>query len=74
MAGGEKQLQKSVDIYLDKESMQVVEKAFPYLCNSDQATGSGEIASLNFHLFETNKPFTLFNELLVEPFPGNLTE
>lgn len=68
-AGGNRKLQSSVDIYLNQESYDVVQRAFPYLCESAKATGSGEIASLNFHLFETNSTFTLFDELVVRSFP-----
>lgn len=68
-AGKERQLQQNVDIYLNQESYDVVNRAFPYLCESDKATGSGEIASLKFHLFETNSSFTLFDELVVRSFP-----
>jgi phosphoribosyl 1,2-cyclic phosphodiesterase len=67
-AGNSSQLQPSVQIYLDKSTFDVVDKSFPYLTNTSNATGSGEVASLQFNLIEAGKPIELFGEIVVMPF------
>ena len=67
-AGGRIQLQPSVPIYLDKSTFEVVDRCFPYLTDTVNATGSGEVASLQFNLIEAGSPFELFGEVLVKPF------
>jgi phosphoribosyl 1,2-cyclic phosphodiesterase len=64
-AGSSGQLQESVQIYLDQNTFEIVDRCFPYLTNVRNATGSGEVASLQFNLIEAGKPIELFGEVLV---------
>jgi phosphoribosyl 1,2-cyclic phosphodiesterase len=61
-------IQKSVDIYLNDETLGVVSGAYPYMVDKTRATGGGDVPSLRFHVIGT-EPFTLFEELVVTPLP-----
>ncbi|CAO3701792.1 unnamed protein product [Rhizopus stolonifer] len=39
--------------------MEVVERTFPFLVNSSFATGGGQVADFKYHVFDTNKSFTI---------------
>jgi phosphoribosyl 1,2-cyclic phosphodiesterase len=68
-AGKNHRIQESVNLYLDRETMKVVETTYPYLVDQKQATGSGEVGALNFHVLEDpHQEFTLFDELKIQPF------
>lgn len=65
-------VQDSIDIYLTQETFERVEAAFPYMVDKAHATGSGEIATVKFHVFdqsgETPDHFYV-DELKVIPIP-----
>ncbi|KAJ3318934.1 hypothetical protein HDV06_006923 [Boothiomyces sp. JEL0866] len=68
MAPGNKPgLQETVNIYLDETTMKVVGGAFPYMVDTAKATGSGEVASLQFHLISQTDPFEI-DGIKVQPF------
>lgn len=69
-------VQSVVDVYLSKDTMQHVQNCFPYLVDMSKASGGGEVAGVNFIIFEEDyeevgvtfyKPFDLFG-VKVEPF------
>ena len=51
-------LQSTIPIYLRQQDLEVVGKLFFYLVNTDQATGGGGVARLDFRTI-TNTPFTV---------------
>ncbi|KAI9344667.1 beta-lactamase-like protein [Obelidium mucronatum] len=73
-------IQESIPIYLNKEAMAVIAGAFPYLVDRSRATGGGQIAALDFHVFDgeqsgevvefTEEGYSVLNieELRVIPF------
>ncbi|KAJ3261494.1 hypothetical protein HK103_005329 [Boothiomyces macroporosus] len=68
MAPGNKPgLQATVNIYLDEATMKVVSGAFPYMVDTAKATGSGEVASLQFHLISQTEPFEI-DGIKIQPF------
>ncbi|KAJ3085825.1 hypothetical protein HK100_008918 [Physocladia obscura] len=65
----------SIPVYLNSETMKVVARTFPYLVDSALATGGGQIAALQFHVFGDNDHHggdvyspLLVDELKVIPF------
>ncbi|KAJ3295001.1 hypothetical protein HK104_003112 [Borealophlyctis nickersoniae] len=62
-------VQEYIDIYCSPETLQVVERTFPYMVDKRHATGGGDVASLRFHVFGEGgfKPF-MIEELEVIPF------
>ncbi|KAI8899410.1 beta-lactamase-like protein [Globomyces pollinis-pini] len=65
-------VQDKVDVYCDASTLAVVSSAFPYMVDTKKATGSGEVAAVQFHLIERDEngdmiPFWL-DELKVVPF------
>ncbi|KAJ3124558.1 hypothetical protein HK098_001058 [Nowakowskiella sp. JEL0407] len=71
--GGKGAIQKSVPIYLDSSTMDVVKRSFPYLVDTNLATGSGIVTALDFKVFgsafdkDSLLPFKI-EELEVTPF------
>jgi phosphoribosyl 1,2-cyclic phosphodiesterase len=64
-------VQSSVDIYLNQETYERVEACFPYIVDSSKATGSGEVATVKFHIFDQNgmPDYFMVDELKVVPLP-----
>lgn len=58
--------QKSIKIYLNRSTLQVVEQVFPYLVDTRMATGGGYVTALDFHLIDDDKTFTV-GELELQP-------
>ena len=69
--GGRFAAQDAVDVYLNQDTFNVVDRAFPYLTNTKNATGSGEVAQVRFHLIQSDEkgplPFKI-DELQIIPF------
>ncbi|KAF7727829.1 hypothetical protein EC973_006942 [Apophysomyces ossiformis] len=49
----------NIDIYLASETMETVQTTFPYLVNSSLATGGGDVALFNYHIFDRHSSFTI---------------
>lgn len=66
-------IQKCVEIYLDKATMEVVERCFPYMVDTKKATGSGEVAALKFIIIDEDEngviPFKIDDQEII-PFEG----
>ena len=62
-------IQSKIDVYLNEETFQVVERSFPYLTNVRNATGGGEVAMTNFHLIQQYRPFKIDGFEII-PFDG----
>jgi phosphoribosyl 1,2-cyclic phosphodiesterase len=62
---------KTIPIYLNQETMDVVSSVFPYIVDSSKATGGGQVSSVEFYVFDS-KSCTDFciEELHVIPFEG----
>ncbi|KAG0164594.1 hypothetical protein DFQ28_010087 [Apophysomyces sp. BC1034] len=63
-------IQPTVDIYLATETMETIQTTFPYLVNKDLATGGGDVATFQYHLFDRNSPFTIHG-LEFTPLPAH---
>lgn len=61
-------LQSCVDVYLTKETMKVVEGAFPYLVDRSKATGGGGVGALRWKVIDGVTPFRV-GEVEVTPLP-----
>ncbi|KAJ3417620.1 hypothetical protein HDV05_000077 [Chytridiales sp. JEL 0842] len=68
-------IQDSISIYLSLETFDVVSRSFPYLVDSNKATGGGAVPALQFHIFDKDRisseripPFIVEDELQVDAF------
>ncbi|KAJ3107827.1 hypothetical protein HDU97_003175 [Phlyctochytrium planicorne] len=66
-------VQETIKIYLNKETMEVVARAFPYMVDTSKATGGGAVPTLQFFVFDEGRqgeeiPPFLIEELEVIPF------
>ncbi|KAG2216504.1 hypothetical protein INT45_013082 [Circinella minor] len=52
-------VQKSIDIYLNDETMEVVQRTFPFLVDVRFATGGGDVATFNYKIISPDIPFTI---------------
>jgi hypothetical protein len=64
-----KVMQDTVHVYCDFPTFQVIERAFPYTVDKKQATGSGQVPTIKYHIIEPNKPFYIGNTKII-PFEG----
>lgn len=75
IGGSNYSVQDSIDIYLDQETFEVVERAFPYIVDTNQATGGGEVPAVQFHIIGSKdkgyKNVIIDDELVVEPIRVN---
>ena len=62
-------IQSKIDVYLDHETFKVVQRSFPYLTDTKNATGGGEVALTNFQLIEAEIPFQIDGFEII-PFAG----
>jgi hypothetical protein len=69
-------VQDSIPIYLNSETMDVIERAFPYMVDQTKATGGGAVPSLEFHVYDKDRQGDemlqefWIEELKVTPFEG----
>ncbi|KAI8138473.1 beta-lactamase-like protein [Fennellomyces sp. T-0311] len=61
-------VQKSIDIYLSDETMEVVQRTFPFLVDVRHATGGGDVATFNYNIISPDSPFNI-EGLEVMPLP-----
>ena len=61
-------IQKSVNVYLTRETFETVKTSFPYLVDRTKATGSGEVGALNFILISQDEEFFV-NDVKIIPLP-----
>lgn len=59
-------VQSTVPIYLTTETFHVVKAAFPYLVDVRNATGSGEVAKLEFRLMDAKRPGFLEEPIVID--------
>lgn len=52
-------IQDYVDIYCTQECFDGVRTLFPYLVDTSQASGSGSVGALRFHVIDPSKPFQI---------------
>ncbi|KAI7867168.1 beta-lactamase-like protein [Spinellus fusiger] len=52
-------VQTKIDIYLCSDTMSTVSTTFPYLVDSQKATGGGDVASFQYHIINANQNFTI---------------
>lgn len=75
LRSGKEAIQESIHVYLDAATMESVARAFPYMVDTRNATGGGEVAALQFHLIEQDEngvlPF-IVEETKIIPFEGIL--
>jgi phosphoribosyl 1,2-cyclic phosphodiesterase len=66
-------IQPTVPIYCDQDTFEVVARAFPYTVDTKHATGSGEVAALQYHFIKESKlecePFEV-EGIVIRPFKG----
>lgn len=53
-------IQPSIPIYCDKFTFSEVERMFPYMVNSANATGGGDVPAFQWNIIEDGQPFDLF--------------
>ncbi|KAG8714522.1 hypothetical protein FRC09_017528 [Ceratobasidium sp. 395] len=56
---GKNRIQDHIDVYLSAETMQVINRSFPYLVSKEHATGSGNVAEFKWYIIEENQPFKI---------------
>lgn len=72
IGGAERAVQPCVDIYLCNETYNAVRTTFPYLVDRSMATGGGDVPSLRYHQFDSNKAsFDVHGGFKVVPLPVN---
>ncbi|KAI9257911.1 beta-lactamase-like protein [Sporodiniella umbellata] len=52
-------IQPHVNIHLSTEGMEVVQRTFPFLVDASLATGGGQVADFQYHVFDAHTPFTI---------------
>ncbi|KAJ3181117.1 hypothetical protein HDU85_003822 [Gaertneriomyces sp. JEL0708] len=52
IGGASYSVQDYVDVYCNRRTMDVVQSAFPYICDTGKATGGGEVPSTKFHILD----------------------
>jgi len=66
--------EKSVPVYVSKQAYATIERMFPYLVNTDKATGSGYVSKIEWKIFDRDTTFDIyglrFTPLLLEHGPG----
>lgn len=49
----------SIPVYVRDGDFEQVARTFPYLTNTDKATGSGYVSKLSWHKYSTGTPFQI---------------
>lgn len=52
-------VQKHIDIFLSSETMDTIATTFPFLVDARNATGGGDVATFNYQVISTDKPFNI---------------
>lgn len=52
-------MQEHIDIYCTADTMKEIARTFPYLVNSDMATGGGDLPEFIWHTFEETESFRI---------------
>ncbi|ORX50961.1 hypothetical protein DM01DRAFT_1337570 [Hesseltinella vesiculosa] len=61
-------VQSKIDVYLAQDTMDVVERSFPFLVSAKFATGGGDVATFKYHVVDNTKPFSI-HDLVFDPLP-----
>ncbi|KAI8871300.1 Metallo-hydrolase/oxidoreductase, partial [Ramicandelaber brevisporus] len=60
----------SIPVYLTRETMRVVQRAFPYIADPRKATGGGAVAALQFIVIDGNEVFAILDgKIRIMPLP-----
>jgi hypothetical protein len=66
---------EKVPVFVSKVDFEVVQRIFPYLVDTNKATGSGYVSQIQFELWDSDKPFDVlglkFTPLIVNHGPNN---
>jgi ribonuclease BN (tRNA processing enzyme) len=69
---GQPGLQDTIKVYCDSPTFDVVKRSFPYTVDKREATGSGEVPSIQYNIIDPNKIFTVAG-IDIQPFQGTLS-
>ncbi|KAI8071338.1 beta-lactamase-like protein [Gongronella butleri] len=61
-------VQPKVDLFLCPDTMEVVQRSYPFLVSAEFATGGGDVATFQFHVFDPSKSI-LIHDLQLDPLP-----
>ncbi|KAJ6470963.1 beta-lactamase-like protein, partial [Mycena sanguinolenta] len=52
-------IQAYIDVYLAQDTLEVIERSFPYLVSKELASGSGDVAEFRWHIISDQVPFEI---------------